>query len=155
MFAGTGLIWLQVAVDDIRLYYTCGGRENNTNLFLCVATSKDGITFTKPFLNLIDYNGTKQNNIVFVTPYGPGGHKGTGWGNTVVLDSNPRAKPSERFLLTFDTDRAPYEDRQMLVAVSADGFHFQLNPAYGHGLGGGFGDTQTVLYYNSHIDRSD
>jgi hypothetical protein len=35
------------------------------NTYLCYATSKDGIHWEKPELGLIDYRGTKTNNIVF------------------------------------------------------------------------------------------
>eukprot|EP00039_Didymoeca_costata_P027848 m.353487 g.353487 ORF g.353487 m.353487 type:complete len:75 (-) comp65450_c0_seq1:49-273(-) len=65
--------------QEIRIYYICGGPANTTATFLCMAQSQDGISFSKGSLGLYEYNGSSNNNIVFATPYGPGGHKGTGW----------------------------------------------------------------------------
>src|SRR6185503_10107187 len=33
--------------------------------YLCYATSRDGLRWDKPALGLIDYRGSKENNIVF------------------------------------------------------------------------------------------
>jgi hypothetical protein len=39
---------------------------------ICYATSKDGIKWTKPNLGLVEYNGNKDNNIVWRKPHGAG-----------------------------------------------------------------------------------
>jgi hypothetical protein len=39
---------------------------------ICYATSKDGINWEKPELGLIEYNGSKKNNIVWRGPHGAG-----------------------------------------------------------------------------------
>jgi len=39
---------------------------------ICYATSEDGITWKKPVLGMVEYNGDKQNNIVWRGPHGAG-----------------------------------------------------------------------------------
>jgi hypothetical protein len=39
---------------------------------VCYATSRDGIVWDKPELGLVDYNGSRKNNIVYRGPHGAG-----------------------------------------------------------------------------------
>ena len=104
--------------SQVLLYYGCSGPANTTVNFLCVAVSPDGISFTKPTLGEVAYNGSTANNIVWVTPYGPQGHRGTGWSNAVLYDTSAGVPPDEKFKLLYDTDQGDYTGRQLLVAVS-------------------------------------
>ena len=45
---------------------------HNRELAICYATSRDGITWDKPELGLVDYEGSKKNNIVWRGPHGAG-----------------------------------------------------------------------------------
>jgi len=45
-------------------------REGRRGFGVCYATSKDGIKWTKPELGLIDFNGSKKNNIVINAAHG-------------------------------------------------------------------------------------
>ena len=49
------------------------GRE----MGICYATSKDGIKWEKPDLGLVEYKGSKQNNIIWRGPHGAGIFKDT------------------------------------------------------------------------------
>lgn len=55
----------------------------------CYAESKDGIHWTKPNLGLFEWNGSKDNNIVWL---GPGTHN-----FTAFRDDNPAAPASARY----------------------------------------------------------
>lgn len=55
----------------------------------CYAESKDGIHWTKPDLGLFEWNGSKHNNIVWLTP---GTHN-----FTTFRDDNPAAKEDSLF----------------------------------------------------------
>jgi len=55
----------------------------------CYAESKDGIHWTKPNLGLFEWNGSKENNIIWL---GPGTHN-----FTVFRDDNPATPPSARY----------------------------------------------------------
>ena len=55
----------------------------------CYAESKDGIHWTKPKLGLFDWNGSKDNNIVWL---GPGSHN-----FTAFRDDNPATPAAARY----------------------------------------------------------
>ncbi len=125
---------VQVSSTRYQLYYGCTGPSNASVTFLCVAVSSDGISFSKPLdLGLYAYGNSTNNNIVWATPYEllpggggtNGGHGGTGWANSVILDARPGVPPNQRFKMTYDTDTSPFTPRQLLVASSPDGLHWQ------------------------------
>ena len=47
------------------------GHENQ-EMGICYATSKDGFSWDKPDLNLVNFNDNKSNNIIFRGPHGSG-----------------------------------------------------------------------------------
>ncbi|MDG1894567.1 MAG: hypothetical protein P8J37_06645 [Fuerstiella sp.] len=55
----------------------------------CYAESKDGVRWTKPRLGLFEWNGSKENNIVWL---GPGTHN-----FTAFRDTNPAAPAKEKY----------------------------------------------------------
>ncbi|HXK45470.1 MAG TPA: hypothetical protein PL060_05885, partial [bacterium] len=80
--------------DIFRMYY----RASNTNLetgqethpaFVCYAESTDGIHWTRSYLNLYQFNGSKNNNIIL---QGLGSHT-----FATFLDTNPAVKEEERY----------------------------------------------------------
>jgi len=83
--------------DDLyRMYYRGAQYEIVNNALtqphaqlVCYAESDDGITWRKPKLGLIEFNGSKDNNIIWA---GDGGH------NFVPFkDENPACKPGEKY----------------------------------------------------------
>jgi hypothetical protein len=76
--------------DLIRLYYRgTSGRDDSPLQVTCYAESRDGVNFTRPELNLFEFNGSRQNNIIW---------RGVESHNFApFLDTNPAAKPEERF----------------------------------------------------------
>ncbi len=82
--------YVTVLVDDgrIKLYYR-GWPGLDTGACTCVAESDDGIHFTRPELGLIEWDGSKKNNIIW---------KGGGSHNfTPFKDSNPDCPPDQRY----------------------------------------------------------
>jgi len=71
---------------------------------ICYATSKDGIKWDKPDLGLIEYNGNKNNNIVWRGPHGAG-----------VFKDMYEKDPTKRYKVIF---------QGMAVGFSADGIHW-------------------------------
>jgi hypothetical protein len=102
--------------DLFRMYYRGSHYDEATKQaahreIACYAESKDGIHWTKPQLGLFEFNGSKQNNIVW-------DHEGTHC-FTPFLDANPAAAPDARYkALT----RVP---GGLLALKSADGIHWQ------------------------------
>ena len=76
----------------IRLYYrgfVSEGGDALDNQITCCAESSDGITFTRPNFGLYEFQGSKENNIVY---------RGVEAHNFApFLDTNPKAKPEERY----------------------------------------------------------
>ena len=80
----------------------------------CYAESRDGITWTKPSLGLLEFNGTKDNNIVWMEP---------GTDLVPFLDGNPEVSSGERY----KSIARGRTDREVLLALaSADGLHWRL-----------------------------
>jgi len=107
--------------DRYRMYYRGShasylqGRDRpNTRDVYCYAESPDGIHWAKPNLGLFEWNGSKQNNIVWD---GPGAH-----GFAPFRDTNPAAAPEARYKAL-----GVGGDKPGLYAFrSADGIHWSL-----------------------------
>jgi hypothetical protein len=76
----------------------------NREMGICYATSKDGISWEKPALGLIEYNGSKQNNIVWRGPHGAG-----------IFKDLQEKDPAKKYKIIF---------AGMSVSFSADGIHW-------------------------------
>ncbi len=79
-------------VPRIRLYYRGyipKGGDASDKQVTCYAESADGILFTRPNLGLYEFQGSKENNIVYV---GVEAHN-----FAPFLDANPNAKADERY----------------------------------------------------------
>lgn len=96
--------------EKIRLYYRGGDEE-----FTCYAESTDGIHFTRPELGLVEFEGSKKNNILFKGPesasFAP------------FLDRNPNCKPEEKYkaLSYFVMKRTG----RMVAMCSPDAIHWR------------------------------
>lgn len=85
---------------------------------LCYATSKDGINWTKPNLGLVEYNGSKNNNIVDFPEPNPRP-------SAAILYEPEDPDPNRRFKLAYEADRGG--GAKFLVAFSPDGLHWTLS----------------------------
>lgn len=81
-------------------------RPRSREMGVCYAESKDGVRWTKPELGLVEFEGSKKNNLVMRGPHGAG----------VVLD--PRdPDPQRRYKMFF-------QHRGVSGAFSPDGIHW-------------------------------
>jgi len=85
---------------DSKRYRPPRGRE----MGICYATSRDGITWDKPKLGLVEYDGSKANNIVWRGPHGAG-----------VFQDARDPDPQRRYKTIF---------KGLRVGVSSDGLHW-------------------------------
>jgi hypothetical protein len=106
-----------------RLYYECfrpmGPRWTDLNSLLCYAESRDLQHWFKPNLGIAEYQGSKENNILFtpeMNQFGGGLH-----GTHVFID--PNGSPEERYKLTYCGPKS-----QTFVCTSADGLHWKTQP---------------------------
>ena len=75
------------------------------DMALCYATSRDGIAWQKPELGLVDYRGSRANNIVLRGPHGAG-----------VAKDMREADPARRYKMFTSLG-----EQELAVAFSADG----------------------------------
>ncbi len=95
--------------DAYRLYYTCYN-DVAPNYYLCMAQSKDGVTWTKPSLGVYEWKGSKDNNIV------------QAGGGTIAY--NPDAPPERRFAQLFFKGGEVNKTMGYYASFSADGIHW-------------------------------
>ncbi|QDU81443.1 hypothetical protein Pla110_31840 [Polystyrenella longa] len=80
--------------DEYRCYYRAlpqAGKDGNIAEAYAMATSKDGIHWEKPKLGLFEFDGSKENNIVF------GKHAPETHNFCPMLDGNPNAAADARY----------------------------------------------------------
>jgi hypothetical protein len=108
--------------DELRMWYLGAGDKlilKGGKLIPMYAVSKDGIKWEKPKLGLIEYNGSKQNNIVDLM----GGEYGMS--EYVVIHEPEDPDPSRRFKMVFESFK--YHNR-LAVAFSSDGLRWTESP---------------------------
>ncbi len=89
---------------------------------ICYAESDDGASWKRPNLGIIEYRGSKENNLVY----------SNGHGASIFID--PTAMPAERYKM-IHLDKVPLQmvnGRQinafLFGAVSSDGIHWKRLP---------------------------
>ena len=94
---------------------------------ICYATSNDGITWKKPSLGLVDFDGNKNNNIIWRGPHGAG----------ITRDSQD-PDPSRRYKMIM---------QGLSTSHSADGIQWTKPTKLG-GIGKIAGDTHNNVFWN-------
>ena len=130
--------------DIYRMYYHAAnwkGLLSETHpTFLCYAESTDGVNWTRPALGLVEFEGSKDNNIIMPV---------NGILSFVPLkDSNPNCKAEEQYkaLVFFrPTDELP---RALWAYISGDGINWKpmrKEPV----ITKGYFDSQNVAFWDS------
>ncbi len=99
--------------DLFRAWYRCDAEMpiiSERQPLIAYAESRDGIRWEKPRLGIIDFQGSKDNNLVWAGP-----------GNNMApfLDGNPDVPPDERY-------KAIVRVGAVFALVSPDGLHWRL-----------------------------
>jgi len=108
--------------EELRMWYLGRGDKYDPSggpLRLLYAVSKDGIHWEKPKLALIDYNGSKQNNLVDLM------EGKYGLSESVVIYDPEDPDPARLFKLVFEAGK--YGNR-LAVAYSPDGLRWNESP---------------------------
>ncbi len=103
--------------------------------FICYAESKDGIHWVKPKLGIVEFNGSKENNIVWAGPHGTHNF-------APFKDANPNAKPDEKYKATGTGKGGQF------IFKSPDGIHWQLMHDQPVITEGAF-DSLNIAYYDT------
>jgi len=94
---------------------------------ICYATSKDGIKWDKPELGLVDYEGSKANNIIWRGPHGAG-----------IFKDHRDPDPARRYKMIM---------LGVSTSHSADGIRWSA-PRKIEGIGAIAGDTHNNVFWN-------
>ncbi len=137
---GSTSAYVTVFEDDgkFRMYYRGSHYDWETkersHELTCYAESADGINWERPILNLFEFDGSKQNNIVWI---GQGNHN-----FTPFKDTNPDCKPEAQY-------KALASHEGGLIAFqSPDGIHWSLIQPEPVITEGAF-DSQNLAFWDS------
>lgn len=114
-------------------------------LFCCYAESDDGIVWRKPELGIVEFQGSKANNIV-LAPETFGAVKSDPGHPAVFKDENPDCPPEARYKAIIRASR-PYG---LLLFQSPDGLRWSLAHPEPVITEGAF-DSQNLAFYDSNI----
>lgn len=120
---------------EYRMWYSgCDGSKRQ----VCYATSKDGVTWEKPKLGIVEYKGSKENNL-------PGIDGGQAMRALIVLvlHDPEDPDPGRRFKMIREVD-----PEQKPAAVSADGVNWKSLVGGKDILGGGNLEPSGLIKHN-------
>ncbi len=129
--------------DVYRMYYRGWNHDNKTQkqlhkAMVCYAESSDGIHWNKPSLNLVEFEGSKENNIILK---GPGSHN-----FTPFKDNNPECPPDKQYKAVARGEDEGH--KQLFAFQSVDGIHWKLMQSEPIITEGAF-DSQNLAFWDS------
>lgn len=139
--------------DLYRMYYRGSHAGEDTvrrvhQEFTCYAESRDGIHWERPSLGLFEFNGSKDNNIVWA---GIGAHN-----FAPFKDLNPACPPEARYKAVGGPRTGPgaweTATKELLAFQSPDGIHWQLMQEQGIITRGAF-DSQNLAFWDAERER--
>ena len=130
--------------DIYRMYYRAMDTSKQPG-FTCYAESRDGIHWNRPDLGLVEFQGSKTNNIVLQTA---GFHDG----NLMVFrDENPSATPDALYKAVsgrVGPGNWSTADKDLAVWKSPDGIHWTMAQKEGVLLNDGNFDSQNLVFWD-------
>lgn len=139
--------------DVYRMYYRGGNfdEKNQKSLhpdFFCYAESKDGIHWTRPNLGIVEFKGSKANNIILA---GNAAHN-----LAPFIDANPNCKADEKYKAVGGTKGG------LVTFKSTDAIHWQplskqpvITKGYFDSLNTAFWDPTRTAYIDFHREYRD
>ncbi len=127
-----------------RFYYRIraqeGGDDGSYPMMLAYAESSDGVTWTKPSVGTVEFDGSTDNNIV----YGLNVARGRSV-NSASVFKDPNGGPNDRYKLLY-RDPTERQAPNLYGAVSPDGLHWETldEPL----ITNYFSDTHNVVGYD-------
>ena len=151
--AGLGFVNVIQEGDDFRMWYEVWSYveqiPGHWMSRLCYAVSKDGIHWKKPRLGQVEFEGSRDNNIIAL------GYRGYAHGHHVFIDPHAHS-PAEKYKMIFGdfyrvAARGPYPS--ISGALSSDGIHWTSVDTPDGIIMPGDTDTQNVAFYDPHIKK--
>lgn len=137
--------------DTYRLYYRADPFRHRLDkaptpgkAVICVAESRDGgITFRKPNVGKYEYNGTKNNNIVFSRAKAIDNF-------SIFYDTNPNCPKEEKFKALCELNLGSEGGTHLIYYASEDGYDFREQ--YALDVQGTF-DTYNVVLWDENTEQ--
>nr|MCR5264380.1 hypothetical protein [Clostridiales bacterium] len=106
-----------------RMYYLGWDYPSTHRFFICYAESRDGIEWVKPDLGIVEFNGSRDNNIILDANVA---------GAFGMLDTNPDCPADERYKLfgVRHTDENGKDHPYLICFTSGDGIRFAEHHAF-------------------------
>ena len=124
--------------------------------FLCYATSEDGLVWRKPNLALVDYRGSRQNNIVMLPrrPQ-PSPIFGEYQTSSTMVFVDPEASRQERYkcIIQYREDERVQPLGEPRLLVSADGLRWRYLADHAVIEDRRFTDTQMIAFWDRRIRK--
>jgi len=105
--------------EKFRMYYRANAKstdprsgDHSEAQYNCLAVSDDGIHWERPVLNAVEYEGSKENNILF------GGHMAHNF--SPMIDPRPDCPADEKYKAV-----AGHAPQGLMAYKSADGIHWE------------------------------
>lgn len=117
--------------SKLRMWYICRDEDNHPNV--AYAESEDGVHWRKPKLGIVDYQGSKDNNLVGLTSLE----------GSVYRD--PQGKPNERYIYVTHLSK-----KGIVRFTSPDGLRWKRDP---QPLLPFRADTQNVTLYDPQLGK--
>lgn len=114
----------------LRMWYICRDKQNRPNV--AYAETRDGVHWTKPNLGIVDYDGSKENNLVGLTSL------------EGVVFRDPNAPPQERYAYVTHLSAG------MTRYYSPDGLHWRRDKTPLLRLGA---DTQNITFWDERLGK--
>ena len=130
-----------------RMYYVglpMHDSDEEAGSYVCVAESADGITWTKPRLGLVEYRGSKDNNILFL----PNPEEPYAINFAPFIDGRSGVPAEERYKAVGGT----WRKGGMFVLASADGLRWRKwreKPVFSNGAF----DSQNIVFWSELEQR--
>ena len=136
-----GIGFCASVIDDdgqYKMWYLAEDKPSSMRYCYCYARSKDGVTWEKPDLGLIDYHGSKHNNIVL-----------TGVVETTIF-LDPVAPAEARFKSISAMHWPDPKKAGLYVHTSPDGIHWKMSDARVLPL---LPDTANQAFYDARLKK--
>ncbi len=119
----SGYVTILKDADQYRMYYLAGGDLSRERT--CLALSKDGVHWERPRLGLFEFNGSRENNIIWTGKY-PTACEAHNF--SPFIDLNPAASGDQRYKAVTLTRLGEGRNRRgnvLLAMASPDGIHWR------------------------------
>lgn len=153
-----GVYPIQLLQADGKIMAWCKCKNKDGVERDCYLESTDGITWNRPKLNMVDYDGSKENNltdgnppgIVFIDPNGPGEERFKAASNSSFTPEEFDKYKQRRPYSVMATETDPGRVHAIFGYTSPDGLHWNRLP---NPLTVEVSDGDQIVYYDPRLKR--